>query len=91
MENQDNIIIKRGRGRPRKPVVEKVKGKPGRKKIFTEEEQKEKLKRYKSCYMLNTEWFCDICNTGRDYTLAGKHCHLKTKKHQINLQNVNNR
>ena len=30
--------------------------------------------------MLNTEWFCDICNTGRDYTLAGKHSHLKTKK-----------
>lgn len=44
MENQ-NIVIKRGRGRQRKPFVEKVKGKPGRKKIFTEEEQKEKLKK----------------------------------------------
>ena len=31
--------------------------------------------------MLNKEWYCDICKTGRNYTLAGKYCHLKTKKH----------
>ena len=51
MENQNdeiqNTVTKRRVGRPRKPVVEKVKGKPGRKKIFNEEEQQEKLKRYK--------------------------------------------
>jgi len=27
---------------------------------------------------------CDICKTGRNYTLAGKHCHLKTEKHRLN-------
>ena len=37
--------------------------------------------------MLNKEWFCDICKTGRNYTLAGKHCHLKTLKH-IKNENV---
>ena len=50
----------------------------GRPKIYTEEE----LRKKKTRYMLNREWFCDICKTGRNYTLAGKHCHLKTKKHE---------
>ena len=31
--------------------------------------------------MLEKEWYCEICNTGINYTLAGKHCHMKTKKH----------
>ena len=31
--------------------------------------------------MLKKEWYCNICNTDINYTLAGKHCHLKTKKH----------
>ena len=39
MENQNNEI-KRGRGRPRKPVVEKVKGKPGRKKYSPKKNKK---------------------------------------------------
>lgn len=86
MENQ-NIVIKRGRGRQRKPFVEKVKGKPGRKKIFTEEEQKEKLKKYKNKYMVDKEWYYDLCNNGKNYKLAGKHCHLKTQKHKFNSQN----
>ena len=34
--------------------------------------------------MLHKEWYCDICNTGRNYTLAGKTCHIKTYKHQKN-------
>ena len=50
----------------------------GRPKIYTEEE----LRKKKTRYMLNREWFCDICKTGRNYTLAGKHNHLKTKKHE---------
>ena len=33
--------------------------------------------------MLEKEWYCEICNTGRNYTLAGKHCHLKTNKKHI--------
>ena len=69
MENQDNIIIKRGRGRP---------------PVYSTEERKEAIKNSKTNYMLN-KGYCDICNTGRNYTLAGKHCHLKTKKHRVNV------
>jgi len=71
----ENQNVKRGRGRPRK--------------YSTEEERKEVIKRQKSKYMLNKEWYCDMCNTGRNYTLAGKHCHLNTKKH-IKNSNANN-
>ena len=79
MENQNNKI---------QNTV--TKRSPGRPPIYTAEERKKVRRRTKYIYMLNKEWFCDICNTGRDYTLAGKHCHLKTKKHQTNLQNINN-
>ena len=66
----ENQNVKRGRGRPQ---VYK-----------TEKERKEAVTRSKTKYMLNKEWYCDVCNTGRNYTLAGKHCHLKTRKHQLN-------
>ena len=69
MENQDNQNIKRDRGRPQ---------------VYSTEERKEAVKNSKTNYMLNKGWYCDICNTGRNYTLAGKHCHLKTKKHRVN-------
>ena len=59
---ENNDIIKRGRGRPT---------------ILTDGERNNN----KTTYMLGKEWYCEICNTGRNYTLAGKHCHLKTKKH----------
>ena len=49
----------------------------GRPRILTDEERKNN----KTKCMLGKEWYCDICNTGINYTLAGKHCHLKTKKH----------
>jgi len=52
-----------------------VKRGRGRPRIFTDEQRKNN----KTQYMLNKEWYCDICKTGRNYTLAGKHCHLKTK------------
>ena len=48
----------------------------GRPRILTDAERKEK----KTRYMLTKSWYCDVCKTGRDYTLAGKSCHLKTKK-----------
>ena len=70
MENQDSQKIKRGRGRP--------------KKYQTEEERREAIKNTKTKYLLGKEWYCDICKTGRNYTLAGKHCHLNTKKHAKN-------
>ena len=69
--NQNDQIIKRGRGRPR---------------VLTDEER---IKN-KTNYMLNTSWYCDICKTGRDYTLAGKSCHMKTKKHAKNANEINN-
>ena len=57
-----------------------VKRRPGRPKVLTAEERKN----HKTTYMLNREWYCDICRTGRNYTLAGKFCHLNTKKHIYN-------
>ena len=71
----ENQNVKRGRGRPPK--------------YSTEEEKKEAIKKQKSKYMLDKEWYCNICNTGRNYTLAGKHCHLKTKKHRRNTNIIN--
>ena len=58
--------------------VKRGRGRP--KKYLTEEVRKNN----KTTYMLNKEWYCDICKTGRNYTLAGKHCHLKTEKHRLN-------
>ena len=62
-----------------------VKRGRGRPRVFTNEE----IKNHKSAYMLNKEWYCDICKTGRNYTLAGKSCHLKTKKHIRNVHEIN--
>ena len=58
----------------------KVKIQRGRPRFYTDEERRQK----KTDYMLHKPWYCDICNNGNDYTLAGKHCHLKTKKHHRN-------
>ena len=52
----------------------------GRPRVLTDEERKQ----HKTNYMLNTDWFCDVCN-GRNYRLAGKSSHLKTKIHKQNL------
>jgi len=68
----ENQNVKRGRGRPK----------------FSEEDRKRSITKNKTKYMLNKEWHCCICNNGNNYTLAGKHCHLKTKKHQVNADNV---
>ena len=60
-----------------------VKRGRGRPRVLTDEERREN----KTTYMLNKEWYCEVCNTGRNYTLSGKHCHLKTKKHRLNVDN----
>ena len=62
-----------------------VKRGRGRPRIFTDSERINR----KTAYMLNKEWYCDICKTGRNYTLAGKSCHLKTKKHIKNVHEIN--
>ena len=51
--------------------------KRGRPRVLTDEERKKN----KSKYMLNKEWYCRTCNNNKNYTLAGKTYHLKTKKH----------
>ena len=66
----ENQNVKRGRGRP---II-----------YDTEQKRKAAVTRSKTNYMLNKEWFCNICNNGINYKLAGKHCHLKTKKHLKN-------
>ena len=49
-------------------------------KYSCEEDRKEAIKQSKTKYMLNKEWICDVCGN-KDYTLAGKWSHIKTKKH----------
>ena len=39
-------------------------------------------KRYLNHKVKNTEWYCDICKNGKNYTLRGKWSHLGTKKHE---------
>ena len=58
-----------------------VKRGRGRPKKFTSEE----IKEHRTVYMLTTPWYCHLCKTDRNYTLAGKTCHTKTKKHRDNL------
>jgi len=62
-----------------------VKRGRGRPKVFSDEERKN----HKTIYMLNKEWYCDICKNGKNYTLAGKSCHLKTNKHIKNNRSYN--
>ena len=35
------------------------------------------------------EWYCDVCNNGKNYTLRGKWSHLGTKKHERNYYAAN--
>ena len=58
-----------------------IMGRP--KKYFSEEERKQANKPIKTKYMLNKEWLCPKCGN-RNYTLAEKWSHLKTKKHMRN-------
>ena len=50
------------------------------KKYFTEEERIKAYHQAKNKYMVNKQWLCPDCGN-RDYTLAGKWTHLKSKKH----------
>ena len=52
----------------------------GRPIKYSDEERKKALKHSKTKYMLNKEWRCKICND-YNYKMAGKHSHLRTKKH----------
>lgn len=45
-------------------------------------------KKYLNHKMKNTEWYCDVCKNGKDYTIRGKWSHLKTKKHERNYHQL---
>ena len=51
-----------------------------KKKYFTEEERIKAYHQAKNKYMVNKQWLCPDCGN-RNYTLAGKWTHLKSKKH----------
>ena len=46
-------------------------------KYNTDEERKDAIQRSKTKYMLNKEWYCDVCKNGHNYSLAGKWKHDK--------------
>ena len=56
-------------------IIKKPRGRP---RILTDEQRKQN----KTRYMLNTAWYCQYCYPIINYTLAGKSCHIKTKKHK---------
>ena len=56
-------------------IVKKPRGRP---RVLTDEQRKQN----KTRYQLTKEWICPICQPPKNYTLGGKHCHKKTKKHQ---------
>lgn len=57
------------------------------KKYFTEEDRIKVFKKQKNAYMMRKEWYCDVCNNNKNYTLAGKTQHINTSKHQNKLGN----
>ena len=57
-------------------------------KHFSEEDKKQAIKQSKTKYMTNKEWLCPVCEN-KNYSLAGKWTHIKTKKHMKNAQAIN--
>lgn len=53
-------------------------------KKLKKENYTEYRKKYLNQKMKNTEWYCDVCNNGKNYTLRNKWSHIKTKKHERN-------
>ena len=51
------------------------------------EVSEEERKNRKTTKRLSKEWYCNVCNNGKNYTMAGKSGHLKTKKHIKNNDN----
>ena len=57
----------------------------------TEEQLKrEKWNKITNERLKNTEWYCDVCGNGKNYTYRGKYMHLKTKKHERNILKYTN-
>ena len=76
----EDKVVKRGRGRPKNihtPI-----------KHFSEKERVDAIRKSKTKYMLNKEWYCYVCDNDINYSLSGKHCHLKTIKHSKNVNAI---
>ena len=57
----------------------------------TEEQLKrEKWNKITNERLKNTEWYCDVCENGKNYTYRGKYMHQKTKKHERNILKYTN-
>ena len=46
-------------------------------------------RKYDNHRLVNTPWYCDVCNNGKNYTMRGKWSHLGTKKHERNFYEAN--
>ena len=58
--------------------MENQKKRRGRPRVLTDDERRER----RTNYMLNKDWFCETCKL--HFSLAGKTCHLRTRKHWLN-------
>ena len=58
-----------------------VKRGRGRPRVFSDEERKNN----KTRYMLTKSWYCDVCKNDKNYTMAGKSCHERRKKHNKSI------
>ena len=52
-------------------------------KYNTEEDRMKAIRESKTKYMLNKPWICEACGS-HNYSLAGKHSHMRTRKHIFN-------
>ena len=41
-------------------------------------------RKYLHQYLKNADWYCDVCNNGKNCSLRGKWSYLKTKKRERN-------
>ena len=54
-----------------------------RPRVFSDEDRKN----HKTNYMLNKEWYCTVCNNNKNYSMAGKPLHERTRKHKKSFAN----
>ena len=53
-------------------------------KQLKREDYQEYRRKYLNEKMKSYDWYCDVCQNGKNYRLRGKYNHLRTKKHIIN-------
>ena len=53
--------------------------------IKQKKKESKQARRNQAKLLRETKWYCEICQ--REYTLGGKHMHVKTAKHSKNFNN----